>query len=412
MKRPSILIICFFTFAFSQLQYSGYVYPSQMIGTANGKEISLPFRLSELKLGYSTGDFDIKFNSSLEYRWSNSEYEAELRELYMIWYPAFGEISIGKQVLAWGAVDGNNPTDNLNAYNYYYMFLTGTDRKVGSTSILVNYYLGDWKFSGVFINEHVSNKLPFNEPDFPLDIPAEPNQYLKVEDPVEYGLKVQTLMGESDVSLSWFKGHDRGFSIAGISPTNGLVAGFRETIMIGADFVTFINNFTLRGEGAYFFTETAYQSPFDTKAEYGQYALQAEYTTGNDITINGQLIGNYYGHLSGTTINPINGMVVPVSKDNFQMGMGMPFSTLTDSGLMITGSGDLYDNRLELKGILFQNLDGTGTMLGGEAEYSPIENWIFHLSLNHFIGDNGDSENTFTMLEDFSHIRFGLEYNF
>jgi hypothetical protein len=75
---------------------------------------------------------------------------------------------VGKQIHAWGAVDGNNPTDNLNSYDYYYMFLAGTDRKIGTLSASVKYYWNEWQIEAVVIPEHEGNRLPFNEPDFPV----------------------------------------------------------------------------------------------------------------------------------------------------------------------------------------------------------------------------------------------------
>ncbi len=408
MKKTILTAAFLTTIMFAQGYYSGYIYPSQMVSSSDGKEIALPFRLAELKLGFSKGDFDIKLTSALEYRWSTAKSEAELRELYVVWYPSFGEISVGKQILTWGAVDGNNPTDNLNAYNYYYMFMTGTDRKVGSLSAMVNYYVGDWKLTGVIIGEHVPNKLPFNEPDFPLELPPTPNHYISVGDPIEYGLKVQTIVGESDISLSWLKGHDRSFSMA--NPVSYTV-GYRRTSILGADIVMFLGDLTFRGEAAYFFTKTDFETPFTINAEYSQYAVQCEYTTSSDITLNAQLIGNQYFWFSGSTIDPESGFV-PVIENNFQMGMGMPFAVITDSGLLMSASGNLFDSRLELKGMTFQNLDGKGMMLGGEVNYSPVENWILHVALNQFIGADTQPDNVFTKLEDFSHVRVGMEYNF
>jgi len=408
MKRFFILLAVGMEILYAQWNYAGYIHPSEMISTLTGKEIALPFRLSEFKFSYTKGDFDLKISTAIETRWSSGKTEADLREMYVIWYPSFGEVSVGKQILAWGAVDGNNPTDNLNAYNYYYMFLAGTDRKIGSLSIAVNYYAGDWKLTGVVIGEHRPNKLPFNEPDFPLELPPEPSHFLPVGAPLEYGLQAQITAGHRDISFSWFKGHDRSFALA---DPEKFTVGFRKTDILGVDIVRFLGDVTLRGESAYFLTGTDFNSPFQVKAEYGQYALQMEYTTLSDITLNAQLIGNQYFWFSGLTLDPALGPV-PVTKHNFQMGTGTPFAVISDSGLLTSASGQLLDNRLELKGLLYKNLKDAGTMLGGEINYSPVENWTIHLALNQFIGDSSDPRNVFTTLEAFSHIRAGVEFNY
>ncbi|HIB73402.1 MAG TPA: hypothetical protein EYO50_05720, partial [Candidatus Marinimicrobia bacterium] len=143
--------------------------------------MDLPFRLTELKLGYTMGDFDFMLNSAVEHRWGENMSAIDLREAYVIWFPNWGEVKFGKQIHAWGVADGNNPTDNLNAYDYYFMFLPGTDRKVGSLSAAMTVYWDDWQLEGVIIPDHIPNRMPFHEPDFPFQIPIEPSKYEKID---------------------------------------------------------------------------------------------------------------------------------------------------------------------------------------------------------------------------------------
>ena len=101
-------LICFFfpiTTLLGQINYTGSIKPGNMYRLSDQSEISLPFRLGEQEVGYSLGDFEIKTNSALEYRWSNNENEFQLREAYLMWYPSWGEVKVGKQIHAWGAVD-------------------------------------------------------------------------------------------------------------------------------------------------------------------------------------------------------------------------------------------------------------------------------------------------------------------
>ena len=110
-----------------------------MYRLSDKSEISLPFRITKGEIGYSIGDFEFKINSALEYRWLNNETEFQFREAYVLWYPSWGELKVGKQIHAWGSVDGNNPTDNLNPYDYYYIFFSGSERKVGNFFGLLKY---------------------------------------------------------------------------------------------------------------------------------------------------------------------------------------------------------------------------------------------------------------------------------
>jgi len=80
----------------AQLDYNGSIHPTGMLRSSDGSQISLPFRLVELKLGYTLGDFDLKTSNTLEYRWSTGKPEFDLREAYVIWYPSWGEVKLGK----------------------------------------------------------------------------------------------------------------------------------------------------------------------------------------------------------------------------------------------------------------------------------------------------------------------------
>ena len=110
-----------------------------------------------------------------------------IKRSILTWFPSWGEVKIGKQIHAWGVADGNNPTDNLNPYDYYYMFFQGADRKIGSVSASIISYWNNWQLEGVVIPNHVSNRLPFNEPEFPFQIPIEPTEYQERQNSLEYG---------------------------------------------------------------------------------------------------------------------------------------------------------------------------------------------------------------------------------
>ena len=59
--------------------------------------MDLPFRLAELKLGYTIGDFDFMLNSAAEYRWGGNNPVFDLREAYTVWFPNWGEVKFGNR---------------------------------------------------------------------------------------------------------------------------------------------------------------------------------------------------------------------------------------------------------------------------------------------------------------------------
>ena len=404
-------VICFIfpiTTLLGQINYTGSIKPGNMYRLSDQSEISLPFRLAEAEVGYSKGDFEIKTNSILEYRWSNNENEFKLREAYLMWYPSWGEVKVGKQIHAWGAVDGNNPTDNLNPYDYYYMFLPGAERKVGTISGSVKYYRNAWQMEGVFIPKHEGNRFPFGEEAFPLDIPMVAPKLMDEELGSEFGFRLQSTLGSSDFSLSYFDGRDRSFSYVGV--TNSMPSFFyRKTSVLGFDLVSFIGDFTNRFEIAHFSTkidvnpDTLY---FDNAA-YIQYAEQIEYTTPNDIMLSVQLIGYIEGDISWQEIE--GNRSAQTSAPELIPGMGTPFATFTDLGLSFSASTNYYDDALELMGNTFIDLKDSQSMLGVSAKYSPMDNWKLILSFSKFMGEEGTQ---FHEMEDFSHLKVGLEFHF
>ena len=387
-----------------QIHYSGVIKPGNMYRLLDKSEISLPYRLAETEVGYSKGDFEIKTNSAFEYRWSNNENELHLREAYITWYPSWGEVKVGKQIHAWGAVDGNNPTDNLNPYDYYYMFLPGAERKVGTISGSVKYYWNAWQMEGIFIPEHEENRFPFGEKAFPLDIPMFAPELMDVEPPgSEFGFRIQTTLGSSDLSLSYFDGRDRSISLVGliIGATDTDTSFFyRKTSVLGFDLVSFIGGFTNRFEIGYFSTENDAEVDIKTinDASYIQFAGQVEYSTENNIMLSLQIIGNQISEIDGT-----------MTEDDFQPGMGTPFASFTDLGLSFSASANYYDDALELMGNTFIDLKDSQSMLGASAKYSPMDNWKLILSFSKFMGDEGTQ---FHEMEDFSHLKVGLEFHF
>jgi hypothetical protein len=405
---PLLLFLQLPLFLQAQINYSGSINPGNMFRLSDQSEISLPFRLAEAELGFSLGDFEIKTNSALEYRWSNNENEFQLREAYLMWYPSWGEVKVGKQIHAWGAVDGNNPTDNLNPYDYYYMFLPGAERKVGTISGSVKYYRNAWQMEGVFIPEHEGNRFPFGEEAFPLDIPMVAPKLMDEELGSEFGFRLQSTLGSSDFSLSYFDGRDRSFSYVGV--TNSMRSFFyRKTSVLGFDLVSFIGDFTNRFEIAHFSTkidvnpDTLY---FDNAA-YIQYAEQIEYTTPNDIMLSIQLIGYMEGDISWQEIE--GNRSAQTSVPELIPGMGTPFATFTDLGLSFSASANYYDDALELMGNTFIDLIDSQSMLGVSAKYSPMDNWKLNLSISKFMGEDGTQ---FHEMEGFSHLKIGLEYHF
>ena len=398
---------------FGQINYSGYIQLYKMIRILDQAEISLPFRLVEYQLGFSKGNIDLITNTALEYRWTSNEAKVDVREAYLAWYPSWGEVKLGKQIYAWGAVDGNNPTDNLNPYDYYYIFQPGSNRKIGVLSANLKYYSDWWNFEAVVIPQHTGNRIPFDEPDFPLSQFTEfldpRDNVVEVENPFEFGGKWQINLKNGDLSVSGLIAKDRTFSLSVYDLDQDFSVipyfGYRKTQVLGLDGVTFYHGITFRGEVAYFKTRNDlsgdYTQPIllESEAEYRQYAFQAEFSTPFDITVSSQLLGSKILKMDGAEVNQTT-------------MMGMPFTIIADRGFLISLSRAFMDNILELSGYTFYNLEMNSFMLDGKMDYSLGENLAVNFGLTQFFGNENELEDRFNDLESFSHVQVSLKYNF
>jgi len=435
---------------FGQFYISGDLTPSAMFRISDASIINLPFRVGNLSVDYARGDFEFKTVSAIETRWKRPDtagVDFDLREAYLMWYPSFGEVKLGKMIHAWGAADANNPTDNLSPYDYYYMFLTGTDRKLGSLSFAAKTYLDDFQFELIAIPEFEANRFPLNEPDFPINIPVPADaKYFYPQDELELGGRVQYAMGIGDVSASYFKGNDRSFSPAGLEidlttmatlgvPTISSHLTYRKTDVFGLDAVLFPGNWTLRGEFGYFHTKTPdidyAMSKISYDANYLQSVLQVEYTFSNSLQLMGQFISNNTLDVTSTmekdvnfqnvelmlmdnsdhTLDPLRAQFSQMGIPEFSAGMGTPFALIADKVAMLSSMVTLLDNTLELRGMIMVNLEETGYMTSIGSDYSLIEGLNLEATLAYFIGGD-EVGNRFKQLEDFSNLTIGLSYSF
>ena len=398
-----------------------------MTRTTNSSQMNLPLRLLSLDMGYSFEQFDLKTNFAIEHRIKTNKSQYDLREFYFAFYPEWGEVKLGKQIHSWGAADAINPTNNLNPYDYYYMFKVGAGTKVGVFSLSSTYYSDSFQIE-IIVNPYFNkNRIPYGEDDFPLAPVNEPAIRYSPNEEVEVGLKLQTSLTNSDISLYFFSGNDRSPSLytgiisAESSTDLAMDLGYRKTTMLGSDYVTFVGDFTVRAEGAIYNTKTPSIKntglennyfELDEDVLYSQYVLQLEYTTQNDLMLSGQFIGSSIiaedrkWLKSGNEISS-NSMIIP----EFSPGMGTPFAMFSDKALLISSSGVLMDDQIDIQGSVMLNLENSGSFLSFGLGYSPVLNWKLELATTQFSG-NGKLQDPFTLMEEFSHVRIGLLYNF
>ena len=514
-------IACTFNF-----DYSGYTNIYAINKSADNSVIKMPFRLVSYDFTISEPSFLAPYNNfsisakyGLEHKIktlnskapltnilydlvssSNVDYQSDFREYYISYFPSFGEIKIGKQLHAWGSVDGNSPVDVLNPIDYYYLFTDIDETKIGRESIVLDYYHSKHlKFQYIYMPQHISNNIPADDPNFPLTLPAtvEDYQFLDKIQMYEYGGYMQASNNDTEFTLYYFNGYDRNFNLHGanvffddndVNAVIDTVFSYRKTEMVAVSNVSFIGDLTIRSDFAYFQTAAASDSIesrpysgqdalsrvvwdgefyfdfntlsatnyFDLSAQYTQYCIQLEYGLPLNIDLTTQLFGYQTLKVNGNIIDiDIPGFQIYLDgKELFYPGLGSSTATLAKRTLVFNLNKTFMDDMMEVQLTRLLDLEDKGSLMQLTLSYDIMEDLnlsflIYKGKGNRkkypditFIDQDGDGINDdnlnnetgriavngdgipdadmfdesllypFNAMDDFSHIRFQLQYFF
>ena len=270
MKRLIPLLFIVISFGEIQFDQSFNVHFGTIHRVDDFSFIKVPFRLSNYSNRIGYGDFELNSKFALEFSIkepiSDSFFTPEIREMYLSWYAPFGQFNVGNIIHSWGILSNNSPTDNLSPTNYYYIFSRGTERKVGQISLAAEIYMNSHAFGFVLNPKHQPNKIPFNDPELPINLPLPKNPTINEVDDLEYGLKYKYSGNLFDLELSYFDGYDKSMSLLGanlwkaskgpealdntITTFIDTVLAYRETKVLGLGLSTFIGDLTLKTEFA------------------------------------------------------------------------------------------------------------------------------------------------------------------
>ncbi len=419
------------TALYGQLELHGEVNPLVRLSVEN-RYLALPHRFLTIDGEQRGENVSLNFSTAFEYRLGSDSVRLDLREAYVEYTNELGEYRFGKQIHAWGAADGNNPTDNLNPYDFYYMFMPGTDRKLGTVSASTNLYLGSFTLEAVVIPAFQSNRLPIDDPDFPLfDIGDNPFAALpvtrkaveRVAENTEFGLRLQLPTSLVDLSVSYFNGFDRMPSQSiiwkaeptippGLVPDSVLIQ-YLPVQMVGADLVTFVGDWAVRLEGAYFLTEDRDGTSHEVRNPYLQYVVQVD-RVGDLMSFTGQYLGTYISAIDTNDVRaPITNALMFTEeeneKDNLPAKMGMPFGAIAQNALFAMVSVEFGDGRYSAAVNGLYDFDHGGIVAGARFTVTLEDAFDLEIGLTS-LGGGADSR-TYA-LKDFSHFSMGMKYSF
>ena len=207
--------------------YSNFSYISRL---TDQSLINIPYRMGSLNFEKQVNAISFNGNFTLEYNLKDDSYFLEtsnpqdftldMREFYITYSKNNYELKVGKQIHSWGNVDENSPLDNASAFDYYYMFFGGIERKLATLSVGFDYFFGDFQISTVFSPIHSTNRLPLGNDDFPVELPIypDPNEIIHISSlPYEGGLFLNYSSNFGELSFSSYSGYDRIFNFSGVN---------------------------------------------------------------------------------------------------------------------------------------------------------------------------------------------------
>ena len=453
--------------------YKGYVDFYYISRLSDQSIINLPYRIFSLNVDHQNGDLMLRSTIALEHKLrkdtyflsnnSPTDFELDMRELYLQMFTSWGEIRLGKIIHTWGNADENSPVDIASPFDYYYTFDSGIDKKLAIFSSAIDVYLEDMKLSLIFSPLHNTHRTPQNDDEFPIKLPVSPSedQIMKIDGlPYELGTYINRSFSFGDISLNYFTGYDRLFNLSGVNgfghgpslsnPYIDVVYGYRKTNMTGLGSTIFFGDLELRGDVAVFNTEDEnnsisrtspylpefydslhYSYPLNEKARYFQTTVQLEAELPFDIKFVGQFFNYDTLDYSSDSLPLDEDVSIPnleISVDEldpkniFTPGYGSSLAIMTKKALILSLEKKFFDDQLILTASSILDIDNTdydgtspGYILSFGAAYTIIDNLELTVGYTNIKGDKdhplGENYRLYIM-EDFSHIRADLKYSF
>ena len=363
----AIMLFLSFSFANINFSYNGEFTQFYSQRKSNNEVLNIPFRILNLNTTFHFGNnFEVKSLISLQYHNTRDDYfdtkniSDEIRELYGTYYFNLGEISFGKKLFTLGSVDENSPIDHFNPYNYYYLLIGGTDKKIGVNSLSFDFYFNNFTLRGAVSPNHNLNYYPNNDSEYSLSLPISPEQYLFLDNKGsehESFLSFQTnINNNTEITLTHLRAFDRVFSLSGFTmheftgpyievldnfvlpdgngetQNPGTWFSYRLTESLSLGFVKLFEDFIIRADVAHFHSFDRYEiedyQNFRSLQDYEYSELDPNhsdiYNVFNDqYNIDGECSGDNLQGCNDLFIAPLNENV-KYSQLTFQIELPLP----------------------------------------------------------------------------------------
>lgn len=285
------------------IDLSGYVRNYIGMLTADPNNFSIVQNTFDLKIEKRSDKVAFKVNPYL-YHYFDSKLEFGLREAYMDMYFNNFDIRVGKQQIIWGKAEGVFITDVVSPKDLREFLLPDFDEiRTGITSVKLNYYKGSHTFEAVLAPVFTPTQMPDDnsiwkpQMSFPI-IPTWDYSTSGLTPELENSelFARYSLMASSfDFELigGYFFYDDPAMHLTKeVNPATMQLTGltvrpeYHRVIMGGGSFSVPLDDFVVRGEGAYY-TGRYFQTEAPTNTDASIEKDNLHYMAGLDYTLGG-----------------------------------------------------------------------------------------------------------------------------
>ncbi len=390
-------------------QKSELIYePELLVEFRDGSTISA--------IGRIRADFDDNISPGKPQRWERADYarphdlsddiQLELRELY--WDTTIGDafLRLGKQQIVWGQADGLKVLDVLNPQSFREFILDDfEDSRIPLWSANAEIPVGEGLLQLVWIPETTYDELA--EPGATFDftssriVPALPQdtaitKFLQVKPSrlvkdSDFAIKYSLFTNGWDLSVNYAYHYvDRPVTrVVASGPGLEIEQSFERTHLLGGTFSNVFGDFTLRGEIGFstdqYFLSSTTENGVDDSEEL-TYVLGLDFQGWRDWFVSGQLFQS----------------IVPDHRNGF-----LRDEVATRATFLVRR--DLFNDSLQLEGLLVQSIDDSDGVLQLEISYELTSSLKFIVSGDYFFGSH---QGLFGQFDEKDRFSAGFEYGF
>lgn len=248
--------------------------------SAGNAQVSLKLTAEKSDIGKAFAE--VRFNAG-KVR-DSSSIGCDVREAWGAVSPGPFQITLGRQIIAWGRADAINPTNNITPKDETVLSSEYDDTRLGNEILQVRAKIGPSGIQGIWVPCYRPDVLPLAGADIPPEITIGEAEYPDIRfKNGGYALRWELTLPSVDGSVSYFNGYKTlpGFDFSLGQTGLSLIPRAYRIHAAGADFSTTVGSFGLRGEAAFKYPFDDYDTHVHVPNPYVQYVFGIDRSVGD-----------------------------------------------------------------------------------------------------------------------------------